>query len=434
MFSLLLVFLAIPFTARIRRYLYTFNLYETPSSTVLSHQHEIWSTRLYVITFIACITTIILFTGLIEQTKSETILTPSRSTYEGLANRFPDTLQCLCSNISLPYQTFIVHLSTSFHPVCSSVFITEGWINYFFAYALNPTIRFPPEDFRQWGIHFFRLLQSYCSLSQSSVASAIQQFQLGPFISSEVVPSTSFHTQIDQTLELFQISTSVFFTRLLKVLRASAQGNALISVGENNWTPMLRENADYASLLSVPKTYSNGTCSCATSSVCFEKAAYYRSSGELGQILDGILFGCSYLEATLLSTLSCFFSNACISDVILSFPIGDPERPIPSPSERLIILPIQPLSSSSRFQINDTIETLVNHLFIGSWSNITSYERYYDACAPTLCSFSYRKRLNVLYVVSTFLGVFSGLSTAIRFLTPHVLRASHKLYNRLRNR
>ena len=100
----------------------------------------------------------------------------------------------------------------------------------------------------------------------------------------------------------------------------------------------------------------------------------------------------------------------------------------------LIVLPIQPLSPISRFQVNDTIETLVNHSFIDSWSNITSYERYYNACALIHCSFSYRKRLDVLYVVSTFLGGFSGLPTGLRFLSPHVLRAAHKFYDRLENR
>ncbi|CAF3699924.1 unnamed protein product [Rotaria sp. Silwood1] len=55
--------------------------------------------------------------------------------------------------------------------------------------------------------------------------------------------------------------------------------------------------------------------------------------------------------------------------------------------EIIHISPLQFSSSTSNFRINDTIETLVYRLFIDYWSSEISYERYYNACAPTHCTY-----------------------------------------------
>ena len=76
--------------------------------------------------------------------------------------------------------------------------------------------------------------------------------------------------------------------------------------------------------------------------------------------------------------------------------------------------------------MNDTIETLVYRLFIDSWSNETSYERYYDACAPIYCYYVYRRRIDVVYALTTFLSVFNGLSIGLHFGVRLLMKVVYK--------
>ncbi|CAF4464840.1 unnamed protein product, partial [Rotaria sp. Silwood2] len=92
------------------------------------------------------------------------------------------------------------------------------------------------------------------------------------------MPVDQFQTQVNEAYELFQRSTSTLFARLLQLFRATVAGNAFISVGGNNWMMTIGRNESYAPLLNIPMTYENGNCSCATSSSCFESAAFYDSN------------------------------------------------------------------------------------------------------------------------------------------------------------
>jgi hypothetical protein len=43
-------------------------------------------------------------------------------------------------------------------------------------------------------------------------------------------------------------------------------------------------------------------------------------------------------------------------------------------------------STSTRFNINDTIETLASEMFIESWTSNVSYERFFNSCAASYCT------------------------------------------------
>jgi hypothetical protein len=412
---------------RIRQYLSTYNLFETRSSTVHTQQRERVSTRLYFFVLISCTITLVFYNGLVERTKTETSLVPSQSTYEHLQSLYPDTLQCPCSNISMPYSTFTVHLNATFHPVCSSVFVSSQWLAYFNIYTGSYVWWIQQHDFRKWGILFFKLIQSLCSLAESAVTDAIEQFQLRSFISSEAMPSIQFQAQVNEALQLFQKSTSTLFARPLQLFRASDQGNSLISLFGSNWTPMFGLNASYAPLLSVPMTYNNGTCSCATSSSCLEPAAFYNYTYGIFHTVDGLFFGCLCLESIFSSTLSCFFSNSCVIALQKSLPLGNPNGAVST--KPINISSLLSLPPASRFEVNDTIETIVYQLFIDSWTNETSYERYYNACAPTHCNYSFGTRLNIIYALTTFLSIFNGLSIGLRFAVPLLVKLAYNLGN-----
>jgi hypothetical protein len=220
---------------KVRQYLSSYNLFEIPSSTIHTQRREILTTRLYLALLITSSITMLFYTGLVVRTKTETVSFPSQSTYESLQSLYSDTLQCPCSNISMSYKNVTIYLNATFHPICLSDFVSEQWLTYFNYYGADGAWWLQLHDFRKWGILFFQLLQSFCSLANSTVYNATEQFQLSSFITSVAIPSTQFQAQVNEVIGLFQKSISTLFARPLQIFRASNQGNALLSLMGTNW-------------------------------------------------------------------------------------------------------------------------------------------------------------------------------------------------------
>lgn len=64
------------------------------------------------------------------------------------------------------------------------------------------------------------------------------------------------------------------------------------------------------------------------------------------------------------------------------------------------------------------VQYLVSKLLINRWENNVCYERYYTACEPLSCSYSITKQTNLLYIISTIISLFSGLSIVLKQVIP----------------
>lgn len=399
----------------------------------MTEQTEIWSTRVYLFLLLIFTTILLFYSGIVAQTQHETIANPTLSNFVYLQLAYSDTLKCSCSQMSISYRNFTVHLNVTLHPICTSFFITDKWINYAAKSSIYPIWWMDQKDFRTWNILFFRLLQSLCSLANGTVTSAIEEFLSSLFISSEVLPAEQFLTYVHNSLGSFQKSISTLYARPLQTFRSNVASNTLVSIGNNGWELKAETNENYTAIISIPVTYNNASCSCATSVSCFEPAAFYDMDGKKFYTVQGVSFGCYYLDSILFSTLSCFFSNSCIIEYALATVSDDPT--IVSLSDFFNIsdtILLEFSSSSAHFTIDDTIETMVNQLFIDSWSNETSYDRYFDTCAPSFCTYSYTRRLDIGFMVATFLGIYNGIATVLRYSVPHIVRISHKIYKRIK--
>lgn len=56
------------------------------------------------------------------------------------------------------------------------------------------------------------------------------------------------------------------------------------------------------------------------------------------------------------------------------------------PTGSFLSLPISSLESS-RYPMNTTLETLVSGLMVEKYETLMWYEKYFDACAPSLCPY-----------------------------------------------
>ena len=413
--------------SRIRQSLSTYNLFETLSSTAATQRRERLSTRLYLALMVGCLVIVVFYTGLVERTKTETIHNPSQSTYEYLLTLHTENLQCPCSNISVPYNNFTTRLSVRFHPVCTSDFVSSAWLTYINQFGRSATWWLQRQDFRKWGILFFDLIRSLCTLADATVSDAIQQLQSSLFLTTEAVPASQFRTQVNEVIELFQKSTSTQLTNSLKIFRASDQSNALFSLLSTNWMPQYGINASYTSLTSIPVTHSNGSCSCATSSSCLEPAGFYNMSPTRFYTIEGIFSGCTSLESILRSSLACFASSFCLSSMQNATSLG--RAGSTWTVSTVDVVPLKFSSLTNRFNANDTIESIAYQMFIDSWSNETSYERYYNACAPVYCKYTFGRRVDVAYTLTTLLSVFKGLSMGLRFVVLFLVKVVFKVYH-----
>ncbi|CAF0857878.1 unnamed protein product [Adineta steineri] len=158
----------------IREYLISLNLFESSASQTNPHRlrTEIISTRICIVLATIAVFILVFFAALEQTTQSITIRNPSQDTLDQLYSEYLTTVQCSCSQVEIPYKTFI-NISYKLHPVCSSVFITDSWINLLFSPDMT---YYYPLDFRSSGNGQFQLLASLCLFANQTLNNAIADF------------------------------------------------------------------------------------------------------------------------------------------------------------------------------------------------------------------------------------------------------------------
>ena len=71
--------------------------------------------------------TLVVYTLLNWQTKVVIIYNPSLKTYQQLQKKHSNTLNCLCSTVTIPYKHLLL-VDTDLHQICSSEFLGQAWI------------------------------------------------------------------------------------------------------------------------------------------------------------------------------------------------------------------------------------------------------------------------------------------------------------------
>ena len=162
---------------------------------------------------------LLLFTSLSSQTTSVKVPNPSLSVCKRLQDLYPDTLKCPCSNVMVPYNTFI-SLSATLHQVCSSDYVTESWISLLLLLEANP------DGTASWygvGSRHFHLLSTLCQLANETIADAINRFGIQSVVSSNVLTELDFKAQLNTTLNQFLQSMIIDFSHLVDTVQLFTQ-------------------------------------------------------------------------------------------------------------------------------------------------------------------------------------------------------------------
>jgi hypothetical protein len=117
----------------IKKFFIQLNLFESIDSRSNAHhlRSAIIATRIYIILITMAVFILVFFTAFGQQTELITIKNPSEDVFQALYTKYSSTLQCPCNQIEISYKTFI-NISYTFHPVCSSVFVSNSWIDLLF--------------------------------------------------------------------------------------------------------------------------------------------------------------------------------------------------------------------------------------------------------------------------------------------------------------
>ena len=395
----------------------TLNFFQSETIDPNIRSRELLTTRLYLVAMISSMFIITLYTFIHMPVKENMIYLPTLDTYKSLHEKYSDTLKCSCSKLAIPYGTF-VQLTSSFHQVCSSQFISQLWIDLIF--QANTTFIWP-MDVRTSLSSMWQLIASACSISKDLVSDALNQFSnlsiINSMILSEDLLTIQVHATLDLTLQFLSNNSMKIITSFEQISLA----NSLMTGLSTNYvlrTFSIPPGGAAEFLIPTVVRYilpgSNQPCTCMHSGTCpmpghiyfydmWETSALY----DLNEItsnytLDGIVVDCTPMQMMLNSSLECFYNQSCVDLILSTFSKS---------------IDIQILNSflSTRFQSTTKLRTLIEHLFLEDIFNKTRFEDYYQQCSPIHCSYTYQNKFDGLCLVIAFYG---GLNIGLRILIP----------------
>lgn len=413
-----------------------FNLYNSHSQDEVIQRNERIQTYVYVILVTIIMTVVILYTSFVERKKTVVQEITSYIEYEQLLALHSTNLQCLCTQIAIPYSVFITQLNVKYHPVCDSVFTTDSWIDYLAADEFKPKW-LSKKDFRYWGASFFAHIITLCTLANDTMDNNLIQLRSSTIITEHVLSRIEFDNQTNITLYSMKVASAIAFYRTFELLRSLIQGNAFMSVLSSNWIftkNETKQSSNLSLLTTIPVKYNNTNtnteCSCATSKLCSEQAQMFFPNLTAFYSVTGLQVGCFLSETIIHSSLSCFYSRNCLRTLFAALPLGgnDAHDAWAITIDEKYFQPIY--AFSSRFISNETIDAIAQSMFIDSWTFNVSYELFFNTCAPNQCSITYYYRFDALEVFTTFLSVFNGITFVLRFIVPYFVRIFKNIYNR----
>lgn len=398
------------------------NLFNNYSEDPFDIRQGIMSTRLYIVLLISGLFIFTIYTSQSTQTISKTMSLPSQAHYEILQQQYPNTLQCPCTVISIPYNEF-VRITPVYHQLCGSDFVQSRW--YESLLILEDTQI--ASNFFTYATSHFRALAMFCEIANITVAAANRQFLSTVFVTLGALQQSVFTLQMNALINTFLNSTRAEFLYALSLANEVLRANQYLSGFDKNMALIMLDvhafQLTYAEpfLISSLSWYghdeNNKTCFCVSDPAC--QMSFDNPLGRFEP--PGIFFGCFITDSALRSSLLCWYSEACLHELeqeFFSFGVS-------------IATNISVLNATlpSRFPPTTLLQTIVNEIMTEQWNREISYDAFYQKCRPVSCSFTYTQRSDMIYVITTVMGLFGGLSVILRLISPVIVKLCLRRHN-----
>lgn len=280
-----------------------------------------------------------------------------------------------------------------------------------------------------------QIIRWLCDDARILVDYAIFDFNRSTVVSDTVLPRISFESQTSQIIAQFMQQVPLNYRRFLHFSTEMLHGNLLPTLDNSDWLLEFGNESDSYLIRATPRVFINSTCMCATSGMCNQQMRI----GPPDLMIPGLVVGCSPVDGLRMSTLECFFSPSCIATILTYldyFTQIDGSPPIDFVPPVNLPLVITPLNESKLFRFLPTtrVGSIVDELFIEKWTHGSDYEKYYATCAPRNCRYEHVKRNDLLYLLTSLLGIYGGLTVALHFLAWNAVRFFEQIKSRIDSR
>ncbi|CAF1056494.1 unnamed protein product [Adineta steineri] len=264
------------------------------------------------------------------QTRTVTISSITPSLFDQLRREHGETLSCPCSKINIPYDEFVTN-NVSFHPLCSSLFVSQQWIQ---ALYLFDSSIYLPMDFRATGSAQFGLLADFCSLSENIVLQFLADLSSYQLVTVQLLPEYQLQAEVNATIQQLRNSTSVQLNSSLSYLREMQLSNSLVSAFNTHTLVLSSCPPSYCNVRFLAQEYEASRPNyCPLTRVIVPTGFYFFTYGyyNFGRpsiairswrsvTVDGFFAACIPLEALLASTLDCLYYVKCLENLPSYFP------------------------------------------------------------------------------------------------------------------
>ena len=371
---------------RIRIFLFRLNLFDDDSTNSTIIQQQQLATRIYICTMVM----VLIYTALITVPMQRSIIvhttSPSETTFRHLSSAYSSTLQCPCREISILYQSF-ADIQYHLHQICSGAFITDEWIR-----SISIDVDHLEMSF------FWQIMAGFCRLSQTSIETAIDQFHVSSLISPVAIDEDLLRTKTQAAFDSILSNARSLFSRNLMAIQRVTTANLFVSGLATNFDAQWSTIDGGAEPMLLARSFDQ--CSCLSMDGC------PRSS------IEGIVFDCLMVNGVLHSSLRCYFNQTCLSQL---HPYGTSSINVLNPE------------SNHQANITSTVQELLQRFLLDELNIEVDFGRYYEQCQASYCSYSYRRRFDIVYALTTMIGIFGGLNIVLRFVCPLI---SKKIFSR----
>ncbi|CAF1661773.1 unnamed protein product, partial [Adineta ricciae] len=189
-----------------------------------------YATWLYVLLVFISLYVLFYLTLITLHSQTITVSSITRNRFEQLYTDHVETLSCPCSTIAVTHKNFISS-NITFHPVCSSVFVSEQWIQAL--YLVNAS-DYGPADFRATAKSQFQLLADLCSMSMNTVLQTQQDFDDDEITTINVLPEDQIQAEMSVAIDVVKSSISTQIVSFINYVRVYVRANFIGSALNTN--------------------------------------------------------------------------------------------------------------------------------------------------------------------------------------------------------
>lgn len=269
------------------------------------------------------------------------------------------------------------------------------------------------RDYRRIMSSHIQYLKGLCEISIDSVNNSIKQFLSTLFITKQLLAENDFYQNMNSSIEQIKSNAPTILNLMFFLVRNINHGNSIVSTYGTNFKYVTSSDFIFTSLLQSKAIIYDNECSCGLYAHCTSQAYIIENNSSRKIPIKGLKIGCTPSESFLASTLECFYDHTCI-DIIKEY------------TNRTY--PLEVLSmTANQSRMNNTINELINNLFVDQWLTTINYSSYFQQCLPSLCSFSYIQKSSIIYIISFLLGLQGGLMIVLKWICPKVIQSIVKI-------